>query len=175
MTMLPDLVIGGAIFGGPDGEYRYSLTRAWGEALDDDPATTSRIMFVMLNPSTADATVNDPTVRRCLGFAMKWGYNKLTVCNLFAYRTTRPVHLTEQADPVGPDNDDWIGSSALGAVVVAAWGAFGGYLDRDEKVLALLAADTVFCLRETSAGYPSHPLYLPKDLDLNVYRGAHGR
>src|ERR1019366_833740 len=81
-----------------DRPYRYSLWRRVGES-------RRRVLFVMLNPSTADAIVDDPTIRRCMGFARTWGFGELEVCNLFAYRSPCPSALLRAADPVGPSND----------------------------------------------------------------------
>ncbi len=95
--------------------YRYSLSRTWNESLQ-------RIVFIGLNPSTADAQHDDPTVRRCIGFARRWGYGGLTLVNLFAYRTTEPAELKEVDDPVGLDNDRWIAEAQAGAVELSPHG-----------------------------------------------------
>jgi hypothetical protein len=141
--------------------YRYSLTRSW------DPALPT-ILFVGLNPSTADSSRDDPTVRRCIGFAREWGYGTMTLANLFALRSTDPAQLWTARDPIGPDNDEWVRSLAdSAAMVVVAWGAHGGLLDRDRHVLAMLSS--VHCLGRTQAGQPRHPLYLSKHTPLEVY------
>ncbi len=132
--------------------YRYALGRRWA----DGPA----VLFVMLNPSTADASRDDPTIRRCIGFARAWGFGSLLVGNLFAYRATAPDEMRAAADPIGPDNDEWlsrlIGRSGL---VVAAWGAHGGHLGRDRAVRALRREWVHLGL--TKGGHPRHPLYVP--------------
>jgi hypothetical protein len=139
-----------------DGRYRYHLTRTW----DDG----DRAVFVMLNPSTADAYEDDPTIRRCIGYARRWGLAGIEVVNLYAYRATNPAELWEVDDPVGPENDLWlraVGSS--GFPLVAAWGA-NAQPRRVQRVLGLPGFDRLTCLRTTQAGHPGHPLYLPKEL-----------
>lgn len=120
-------------------------------------------MFVMLNPSTADAEVLDPTVRRCVGFAVSWGFGSIDVANLFAYRSTNPAQLRRVVDPVGPENDFHIRELASSAdLVVAAWGNHGGLQERGRTVLNTLSlVRTVSTLGLTKLGHPSHPLYLP--------------
>jgi hypothetical protein len=142
------------------GTYRYSLTRSWEQGLP-------WCLFVMLNPSTADATVDDPTIRRCVGFARDWGYGRLHVVNLFGLRATDPKALRSHEDPVGPDNDSAIlRAAARCELIVAAWGAHGSHLDRNRAVWDLLGAAglAVFCLGTTEQGHPKHPLYLKTDL-----------
>lgn len=139
----------------PDRVYRYSLTRSWG------PGPT--VLFVGLNPSTADETTDDPTIRRCVGFARDWGYGRLQMANLFAYRATAPAKLLAAHAPVGPQNDQHLVTLANEAeLVVAAWGSKGSYLGRDLSVRKLLPR--LHYLRLTRGGHPGHPLYLPKTL-----------
>src|SRR6185369_17379869 len=90
------------------GKYRYSLRREW-------IGGAGTVCFIMLNPSTADASVDDPTIRRCIGFAQRWGYQILEVVNLYAYRATRPRDMFAAADPVGPENEYYLCKAALGA------------------------------------------------------------
>ena len=99
------------------GQYRYLLTR------DVASIGNGTVTFVCLNPSTADATEDDPTIRRCTRFAREWGYAQLKVVNLYAYRSTDPSQLARVPDPVGPENDDIL-SAVLGSsdCIVAAWG-----------------------------------------------------
>jgi len=119
-------------------------------------------VFVMLNPSTADAEQDDPTIRRCAGFARAWGFGGMTVVNLFAFRATDPARLRRARDPVGRDNDHHIATAARGAgMVVLAWGVHGALDGRDRVVAALLADVRPRCLGTTRGGYPRHPLYLP--------------
>jgi len=139
-------------------KYRYSLARIWDDSLP-------RVLFVGLNPSTADDLCDDPTVRRCIGFADRWGYGGLTLVNLFAYRTTDPKGLADVRDPVGPDNDHWIAvEQARVESVVAAWGNRGVLLNRDAVVLDTL--EHAHCLGVTKAGCPRHPLYLAAETPL---------
>jgi hypothetical protein len=136
------------------GRYRWRLWRTLG-------ASPDRVLFVMLNPSTADADRDDPTIRRCIGFARAWGFGRLDVVNLFAFRTALPGRLRGSRDPVGPDNDRHIARAARDAdAIVAAWGVHGALLRRDRAVLDLLADRPLLCLGRTRAGHPRHPLYL---------------
>jgi len=142
------------------GKYRYDLFRIW------EPEKPYA-MFLMLNPSTADETVNDPTVTRCQRYALSWGYGGLHVCNLFAYRVPYPVEMKTVADPVGPENDRSILSIAFCAgVVVCGWGNHGSYLSRSQEVLNLLDISGIpyHALAVTGQNEPGHPLYLKKDL-----------
>ena len=146
----------------PCGRYRYWLTRSWAEG------NGLCVAFVGLNPSTADADVDDPTIRRCVGFAKAWGYSSLAMVNLFAFRATQPADMEAAADPVGPDNDGWLRTaSASAAITVAAWGAGGGFKRRDEAVRDLLMRRHY--LRLTKDGHPGHPLYLPASLTPTPY------
>jgi hypothetical protein len=141
--------------------YRYALTRTWDIRLP--PAT-----FVLLNPSTADAFVVDPTVRRCLGFARDWGCGALLVLNAFALRSTDPKGLYRHPDPVGPANDEVIAGWAphMTGPVIVGWGVNGSHRGRGPAVARLLAdrGVTVRCLGTTLDGHPRHPLYLRCDL-----------
>jgi len=148
------------------GLYRYSLTRRWSDG--------RRMLFVMLNPSTADASQDDPTIRRCIGLAKREGCGSLEVVNLFAFRATDPRALVKARDPVGPLNDHWIvGASDRAEVIVAAWGASlpaGKPSKRPAAVLRLLADRDVMALGLTNGGCPRHPLYLAGDSPLVTYR-----
>lgn len=144
----------------PDRLYRYALWRRWGDSSKEE---FRYVMFVGLNPSTADEVEDDPTIRRCIGFARAWGYDGLCMANLFAFRTKDTGKLLAQADPVGPGNDSaLLRLSESAAIVVAAWGTLGGHLGRDKAVRKLLPS--LHCLRLTKEGHPWHPLYVPKKL-----------
>lgn len=148
--------------------YRYRLTRTWG-------TSGTHVTWIMLNPSTADAMQDDPTIRRCTGFTKAWGFDGLIVVNLFAWRATDPRELTGCADPVGPDNDRFIREAIHPwSVVVGAWGAHGHLRDRGEQVTRDLAADGIElgCLGATKLGQPRHPLYVPASAPLVPYRKA---
>lgn len=137
--------------------YRYTLWRVW------EPDNPRVALFLMLNPSKADEVTNDPTVARCIRFAKRWGYGRLTVCNLFAYRATHPVEMKAADDPVGPENDSAILSAASRAdTIVAAWGVHGVHLSRGRAAVRLLRAyrTKLHILGLTKAGHPRHPLYL---------------
>ena len=147
--------------------YRYSLSRTWDSSLD-------QVLFIGLNPSTADDHVDDPTVRRCIGFARRWGFGGCILVNLFAYRTTDPGGLTKVDDPIGPDNDHWIAVEQSRANrVVCAWGNHGVLLKRDEAVCSNLSH--VYCLGLTKAGCPRHPLYLAAKTPLKQFTAMRNR
>ncbi len=148
------------------GRYRYRLEREVGER------SSRSVLFVMLNPSTADAEIDDPTIRRCASFVRSWGYGRLVVVNLFAFRATDPRALRTAKDPVGPRNDSFVvGEARKAARIVAAWGTGGKYLDRDRVAMGLLADGGVECLGTTDEGFPRHPLYLGRDVLPRPYSG----
>lgn len=140
--------------------YRYELWRRWSDLAQD---RQGYVAFIGLNPSTADETTDDRTIGRCVGFARSWGFSALCMLNLFAWRATDPRDMLRAANPVGPDNDRHLVNCAQGAsLLVAAWGARGSYLGRDQQVCRLLPGLQV--LRLTKGGHPEHPLYLPGSL-----------
>lgn len=142
----------------PCRKYRYTLWRHWGGLF-----VSSYAMFIGLNPSTADETHDDPTIRRCIGFARDWGYAGLCMTNLFSFRSTLPAEMKVAEDPIGPDNNRYLSVISKNAgVIVAAWGVDGGHLGRDKGVRELIP--NLNYLKLTKDGYPAHPLYLPKDL-----------
>jgi hypothetical protein len=154
------------------GKYRYVLTRRVGEG--DRTAA-----FIMLNPSTADAIRDDPTIRKCIGFARKWGCGRLIVLNLFAFRTKSPSLLKRVRAPVGPRNEDWFkrtlanrNQPCLVGPVVCAWGDYGSHRDQDRTVLGWLDDLGIepLALRLTKHGHPYHPLYAPYSARLTRYR-----
>lgn len=137
-------------------QYRYALWRHWGPGDDF-------VLLIGLNPSTADHRQDDPTIRRCMGFARDWGYSGLCVVNLFAYRATYPEDLFATDNPVGPKNDRWLRKLARQAdLVVAAWGNHGRFMNRARIVSDRLPA--MHCIRLNGSGEPAHPLYLPRHL-----------
>lgn len=142
----------------PDRSYRYVLWRSF-------TANPERyVQFVALNPSTADEETDDPTLRRCVGFARDWGFDALCITNLFAWRATDPAHLKTVEDPVGPENDRWLRTCAEGARrIVVAWGEEGGRWERANEVLMNLPQ--VLCLGKTRQGYPRHPLYVSRSTE----------
>jgi hypothetical protein len=157
----------GAIFGrAGDGEvgqhesYRYML---WRQAIDTQE---KQVTWIMLNPSTADENVLDPTLRRCWSFTSQWGFNRMEIVNLFAYRATKPRGMRAQgvASAVGYHNDWFIRDSAIRAqLVMCAWGLGGKFGNRAASVVAMLSGLRIplHYLRLTKDGAPGHPLYLP--------------
>lgn len=147
----------------PCERYRYWLTREVNEEKQE------AVTFVMLNPSTADATQDDPTIRRCMRFAKDWGYGWLIVVNLFALRSTNPDHLYADAtfDPIGPENDSYIKKAcSLTTEVVCAWGNHGEYMDRGNAVRGIIERERrePMIFKLTGARQPIHPLYQRADL-----------
>lgn len=137
------------------GTYRYTLERKIVNRRNNN-----RVLFIMLNPSTADASKNDPTVTRCVNFADSWGFGHLTVCNIYAYRSTNPDVLKHVPDAVGPDNDRTLREEIANAnLVVCAWGTHAS-AKRQKEVLTMIPDP--HCLGLTSQGYPRHPLYIRK-------------
>lgn len=149
-----------AIFS-PCHRYRYTLFRDLG-------MQGPQLTVVMLNPSTADAVKDDPTIRRVIGFAKSIGSGSLCVLNLFAIRATDPREMLGATDPVGPENDEHLARALQQAkderrFVLAAWGAHGGHLSRDFRVMHKLVDGVEWrCLGRTHQGHPKHPLYVPK-------------
>jgi len=146
------------------GTYRYVLTRKTNSPL----RWVKKCLFIMLNPSTADSLQDDPTIRRCIGFAEREGCTDLTVVNLFALRSTKPELLLTHPDPSGPENYGIvINSLDYHDVVIAAWGA---HKLPDTSLLEVLKKRSgIYCLGKTKDGSPRHPLYLKKDQPLEVF------
>ena len=140
----------------PCRKYRYALWRLWDEA-------KPYVLFIGLNPSTADEVKDDPTVRRCIRYARDWGYGGLCMSNIFAFRATDPKVMKREADPVGLENDEWLKDLARDAgISVAAWGTHGSHMGRGARVIEMI--DDLHYLDKTKAGHPKHPLYLPASL-----------
>lgn len=147
----------GAIFSDDkDKTYRYQLWRIWDDSKD-------KVAFVGLNPSFADENIDDPTITRCIKFAMNWGYGGIYMVNLFALRSTDPRNLSKKGDPVGHDNDKHL-KSIFNSVdkVICAWGNGGALNNRSQQVLKLIREP--YCLKKNSTGEPAHPLYLQKEI-----------
>jgi hypothetical protein len=153
----------GAIFD-VNGRYRYSLWRAWS-------AYHPRITFILLNPSTANEYKNDPTIRRCIGFARAWNFGSMEVVNLFAYRATDYRKLFKVQDPIGELNNRFLMQAVERcSTVVLGWGTRGTLHARDRQVMSLLAGrNDVYCLGITKDGQPSHPLYIKGDTNLEPF------
>ena len=170
------------------GKYRYRLWREWrgtpnarwdwwtnddgSPVVDGAGAQLGEpevCVFVMLNPSTADGNQDDPTIRRCVAFAKSWGYERVEVVNLFAYRATDPrtlLGLGHNDDPVGVDNQSYIEQvihDTHTTRVVCAWGAHGGHLGQNETMLGWIGTSKTGALGVTKEGHPRHPLYVKGD------------
>lgn len=187
MSAVPKYLSAGAAISS-DGRYRYRLWREWrrhplpsqwdmwtdeagkpivdgtGEQLGEPKSC----VFIMLNPSTADGAQDDPTIRRCVGFASAFGYDRLEVLNLFAYRATNPkelLELNDSDDPVGPSNraafDHVLDGAFPVGTIICAWGCHGAHLGQDETALGWIGDRKRFALGLTKDGHPKHPLYLP--------------
>ena len=158
----------------PDRAYRYFLRRP---SLLPHQLPMPPIAFLLLNPSTADEVQDDPTIRRCCGFAADWGYGEVIILNAFAYRATDPKDMKAQADPVGPENDRIIVETAAAlfaanGTLVCGWGNHGQHLERGARVRQLLDAYPCRAFPRTGAGEPGHPLYLRKDIVLQNLDGS---
>ncbi|MFV2031219.1 MAG: DUF1643 domain-containing protein [Gammaproteobacteria bacterium] len=140
----------------PCKKYRYELTRVW-------DASKPWVLFICLNPSTADHEAEDNTSRVCINYGRRWDYGGLVIANLFAYRATDKSMLYRVDDPIGPDNDEHLEKLSTVAVeTVCAWSDDGRYKDRDIQILAML--DNPKCLTRLKSGRPGHPLYKSREL-----------
>lgn len=155
----------------PCEQYRYGLWRIWNRQLP-------KLGFLLLNPSTATAEDDDPTVHRCGERARCLGFGGFYVCNLFAFRSTDPAKLYEVDDPIGDENDRWIQYyMTMCTKVVCGWGKDGTYMARDRAVLNLFNAEWLppqflNALKINNDGTPTHPLYLAYQTTLKPYTGA---
>ncbi|RPH72753.1 MAG: DUF1643 domain-containing protein [Myxococcaceae bacterium] len=172
--------VAGAVLSGKRQEYRYALWRTWNT--EREP-----LLFIMLNPSTADAEADDPTIRRCVGFGASLGFGSVRVVNLFAWRATEPAEMMRAKDPIGPLNDGFIRDEskdvrAKGGIVVAAWGQLKRFPQacpdrekfnaRNTHVFSMLDRQgiPVHCLGLTKDGHPRHPLMLESSSQLRLFR-----
>lgn len=165
--MTAPIIATGATFS-PCGTFRYALERTW-------DVSGRPCAFVGFNPSTADALADDPTIRRCIGFARSWGFGSLVMLNLFAFRSTDPREIARQVDPIGVANDEIIRRAAIRAErIIAAWGDLAEpYRPRARAMLGTLWASArmggVYRLgAATKSGHPRHPLYLPGSVELEL-------
>ena len=149
------------------GQFRYNLTRRWGEG--------PTLLWIMLNPSTADGKQDDPTIRRVVSFTEKFGHHSAAIINLFALRSPSPAHLLTAPDPVGPENDSYISAQLIEhPIAICAWGAVHPKLRwRVHEVRGFLHGHNAYCLGKTKAGDPRHPLYLSKDTTLQSWPVGH--
>ena len=147
------------------GQYRYLLRRTWDHK-------QPRSLFVMLNPSTADADIDDATIRSCIRLSKSFGHGSFEVVNLFAFRSTDPHGLKVTADPVGAENDHSIEAAKHRCdLVICAWGAHQMAEQRASHVKGMLRSGrpAIFCLGKTKAGYPKHPLYIKTGTPLEAF------
>ena len=154
-----------------DRKHRYTLVHR------ADPLLRSGrlLMWIGLNPSTADETQLDPTLTRILGYSLREGYDGFIMTNLFAWRATDPKDMKAAPDPVGPENDRWLLECAKqSGKVVAAWGSHGSFQGRAEHVGRILRKFEVVCLTRNADGAPGHPLYLKKTLPFRPFADASG-
>lgn len=158
--------------------FRYTLWREFDCDLmtgctDDSPNSSQYVNFIGLNPSTADEHKDDPTIRKCIRFATRWGYGALAMTNIFAFRATDPKVMKRHTLPVGPDNDQHLAMIAAGAgLVVCAWGNHGDHNQRSDSVRKLLleVGAQVKCFRITGQGMPEHPLYQKDSAELIEFK-----
>lgn len=157
--------------------YRYTLWRRWEDRawglFEEQPSFQQYLMVIGLNPSTADERADDPTIRRCIDFAQRWGFGGLCMTNLFAFRATDPKVMKKHPKPAGPHNDHWleaISKSPACGMVLAAWGAHGDFQDRNIAVMrSILQHRSLHALKITGKGHPGHPLYIPADTKPEVF------
>ena len=144
-------------------QYRYALWRHW-----DMPGRDKQMMFVGLNPSTANEDTNDATIRRCIQFAKDWGYQGMIVTNVFGFCSTKPSGLKTAADPIGPKNDQILKEFLQEVdLIVAVWGNHCP-INREKSICEVIN-QPIHCLGTTKSGRPKHPLYLPKDTSLRIF------
>jgi len=163
-----DILVSFCYWGGRNKEYRYLLYRAW----DRFKKAPSMLVFIGLNPSTADEKFDDPTVRRCINFARRLGYGSMVMLNIFALRSTDPHKMQLHDDPVGPMNDKYIATETIMADTVLAWGCHGKWCNRGEEVVRLLEATSakMMCFGKNADGSPKHPLYLRNDTQMVKFK-----
>ena len=153
------------------GRYRYRLSRCWDESL-------ASCLFVMLNPSTPDDKIDDRTIRRCISFAKSWGYGRIYVGNLFAFRTSKPPEMMRADDPVGPHTRHHLERMARtavrsGGVCIAAWGQDGLHKRQDQTVIAWFGEFEIqlhYLKLTKNSKIPRHPLYLRGNLKPIVWK-----
>ncbi len=154
----------------PCKQYRFRLERDWSGVEDAEG-----VHFVLLNPSTADADKPDNTVTRLINFGKAWGFGRMMLSNIFAYKSTDPRELyTDSQHRIGADNDGWILDAAQrNTLTVVAWGNHGELLGRGRQVTELLGT-SLHCFGVNSTGHPIHPLYLAAETSLTRFPGYQG-
>ena len=147
--------------------YRYSLEREWQQG-------SGRVLFIGLNPSTADHRQDDPTIRRCVCFARDWGFAAMEIVNLFAFRATLPSDLKQASNPVGKYNDRWIKQAHDRAdLTIACWGNDGTIQNRDQEIR--MKFSDLHCINLNRSNQPAHPLYLRASLQPELMAIADSR
>jgi len=155
MTIIRNAIIS------PCKRYRYQLERSWSA----QTSRNSTVTFIGLNPSTADITKDDPTIRKCMAFAKAWQFKKLFMVNLFSWRATNPNELMEAKNPIGSLNDKYLDEAvSRSTLVVACWGEYGTFMGRSDDVRGRYPR-RLSCLSTNQSGEPTHPLYLPATLE----------
>lgn len=148
----------------PCGVYRYTLVRIWDTSLP-------RLLWILVNPSKADAEQDDPTNRKGMKFSKAWGFGSCVFANVFGFQSPHPKVMKAAEFPIGPDNDaHLIEQVYLASAVVVAWGNHGAHRGRDQEVLKLLGPTRLMCLGTNKNGTPKHPLYLKDDTQLVRFR-----
>ncbi len=151
-----------------DKVYRYSLVHYWGENIDN-PKESEFCCFIGLNPSTADALQDDPTIRRCVAFARRWGFNGMAMANAFAFRATNPKVMLKAVDRVGPENLEHLKYACTLHTVIAAWGG-NCPIERERELMEIFKGREIKCLDTNDDGSPQHPLYVRADKELIPYK-----
>lgn len=164
---MPIGTVSTAVYGGTDRRYRYLLTRSWGGV----PETYPSVVWILHNPSTATEHADDPTIHRCRKYTERFGFMRMLVVNVLAYRATDKSDLHRTPDPLGPDNLRWIERVLVfeSGIVIAGWGQLhSGFARSFAKVASILQASgrRINALRITKHGEPAHPLYLPRHAPL---------
>jgi hypothetical protein len=168
MTLFDSEIIKGAVFSRCR-RYRYSLHRTW-DAGDD-----RYVNFIGLNPSTADEDLDDPTIKKCMKFALSWGYGGIVMTNIFAWRDTSPAEMKKAVEPIGEVNDRCLISIARDAsLVIAAWSQHGSFKNRSQDVRKLLNNFPLHILK-MGASEPWHPLYLKDSTQPIIWQPARER
>lgn len=143
--------------------HRYVLWRRWG-----DVKSENLMMVIGLNPSTADETEDDPTIRRCIRFAKDWGYDGLIMMNAYGFRATDPRDMQAASDPIGPGNDEaFMRYRSQVSMIIAAWGVHCS-LEREAQVCKNIDRQ-IHCLGKTKHGRPKHPLYIRADVKPELF------
>lgn len=145
-----------------DRRYRYVLSRIWDDSLP-------KIMFIGLNPSTADENEDDSTINKCINYAKKWNYGGIYMLNLFAFVDTYQNELYYEKDPIGELNNKYLKEYAgLSEKIVVAWGNNGAYKGRSKEVYDMF--NHLYCLKINKTGEPHHPLYISSNIELQEYK-----